>query len=116
VLRDVAHILRSAVRSRDCVIRWGGEEFLVLLEHCEQAPGVLLAERIRHRVEAHHDADVGKVTLSLGLATLKPDETMEQLIARADEALYEAKHGGRNRLSISQPQGDSPESISSPTG
>ena len=70
VLRDVAHILRSAVRSRDCVIRWGGEEFLVLLEHCEQAPGVLLAERIRHRVEAHHDADVGKVTLSLGLATL----------------------------------------------
>ena len=116
VLRDVAHILRSAVRSRDCVIRWGGEEFLVLLEHCEQAPGVLLAERIRHRVEAHHDADVGKVTLSLGLATLKPDETMEQLIARADEALYEAKHGGRNRLSISQRQGDSPQSISSPTG
>lgn len=116
VLRDVAHILRSAVRSRDCVIRWGGEEFLVLLEHCEQAPGVLLAERIRHRVEAHHDADVGKVTLSLGLATLKPDETMEQLIARADEALYEAKHGGRNRLSISQPQGDSPESISSQAG
>ena len=88
----------------------------MLLEHCEQAPGVLLAERIRHRVEAHHDADVGKVTLSLGLATLKPDETMEQLIARADEALYEAKHGGRNRLSISQRQGDSPESISSPTG
>lgn len=41
---------------------------------------------------------------------------MEQLIARADEALYEAKHGGRNRLSISQRQGDSPENISSPTG
>ncbi|MCM2347993.1 sensor domain-containing diguanylate cyclase [Acidovorax soli] len=103
VLRDVAHILRSAVRSRDCAIRWGGEEFLVLLEHCEQAPGVVLAERIRRRVEAHGDAEVGKVTLSLGLATLKPDETMEQLIARADEALYEAKHGGRNRLLISQP-------------
>ena len=41
---------------------------------------------------------------------------MEQLIARADETLYEAKHGGRNRLSISQPQGDSPESISSQAG
>ena len=54
---------------------------------------MLLAKRIRHRVEAHYDAAVGKVTQSLGLATLKPDETMEQLIAGADEAQYEAKHG-----------------------
>lgn len=102
VLTDVARILRQAVRSRDTVIRWGGEEFLIVLDNCSQAPAMELAERIRNRVEAHQDAAVGKLTLSLGLATLTPGETVEQLFARADAALYEAKRGGRNRLVISQ--------------
>jgi diguanylate cyclase (GGDEF)-like protein/PAS domain S-box-containing protein len=103
VITDVASILRQATRSRDVVIRWGGEEFLIVLDKCPQTLAAELAERIRSRVEAHRDAEVGQLTLSLGLASLAPAETIEQLIARADSALYAAKRGGRNRLSVAQP-------------
>lgn len=100
VLAAVAHSLRQAVRSADVVIRWGGEEFVILLDNCPQAAAVDLAERIRRQVEAQPDAEVGTVTLSLGLAMLRLDETIEQSIARADAALYQSKHGGRNRVSL----------------
>lgn len=100
VLRDVARLLRHGLRSRDAVIRWGGEEFLIVLDNCAQGPAIELAERIRRCVEAHQDPELGQLTLSLGLATFVPDETLDQLIARADAALYEAKRGGRNQLSI----------------
>jgi diguanylate cyclase (GGDEF)-like protein/PAS domain S-box-containing protein len=100
VLSSVGHILSHAVRTRDAVIRWGGEEFLIVLGHCTQTAAAELAERIRGRVQAHHDAEVGTLTLSLGLASLTPEETAEQLVARADAALYTAKRDGRNRLAI----------------
>lgn len=100
VLRDIAHILRHSVRSRDKVMRWGGEEFLILLEDCPQAAAVELAERIRLRVAAHRDTQVGACTVSFGLALRKPGETTDALFARADAALYQAKRNGRNRLSL----------------
>lgn len=59
-----------------------------------------LGERLRSRVSAHRDSEIGEITISLGLATRRADETMEQLLARADAALYEAKRSGRNRLSV----------------
>ncbi|AOZ04285.1 sensor domain-containing diguanylate cyclase (plasmid) [Cupriavidus sp. USMAHM13] len=101
ILTKVAGILRQAVRSGDAVIRWGGEEFVVVLDNCTRVDAIELAERIRARVNAFQDAEVATLTLSLGLATLTLDETIDQLIARADAALYEAKRGGRNRLSVS---------------
>ncbi|CAN0620001.1 Sensor domain-containing diguanylate cyclase [Burkholderia multivorans] len=101
ILTEVAGILRQAVRSRDAVIRWGGEEFVIVLDNCTRVDAIELAERIRARVIAFQDTEVATLTLSLGLATLKLDETIDQLIARADAALYEAKRGGRNRLSVS---------------
>lgn len=100
VLADIGRILRQSVRSGDAVIRWGGEEFVILLDNCPQPAAVELAERIRHRVEAHRDVDAGRLTLSLGLATLRPQETQQDLVARADAALYQAKGAGRNRLSF----------------
>lgn len=103
VLSAVARILQQSVRSRDAVMRWGGEEFVILLDDCPQASAIELGERIRVRVSAHHDAEVGRITLSLGLATRAADETMDKLIARADAALYVAKGAGRNRLSIASP-------------
>lgn len=102
MITDVACILRQATRSRDAVIRWGGEEFLIVLDKYPQALAAELAERIRSHVESHQDAEVEQLTLSLGLASLAPAETIEQLIARADAALYTAKRGGRNRLAVSQ--------------
>ncbi len=87
------------------MIRWGGEEFVIVLDACRQSTAIDLAERIRARVAAYRDSEVGKVTLSLGLATLAPGEMTDALFARADAALYQAKRGGRDRLSIA-PQPD----------
>lgn len=100
VLRDVARILRQSVRANDPIIRWGGEEFLILLRNCDQTRAVELAERIRKRVESHRDEDVGQVTMSLGLASLTNGESIDQLITRADQALYSSKRSGRNRVTL----------------
>lgn len=99
-LVSVARLVQQSVRSRDRVMRWGGEEFVILLENCAHAPAMTLGERIRSRVSAHREPDIGEITVSLGLATLQAGETMEQLLARADAARYEAKRRGRNRLAV----------------
>lgn len=100
VLAKFGQILRQSVRGNDAVIRWGGEEFVILINDCPQAPAIERVERIRGCIEAHQDEVVGSVTMSFGLATLIQGETIEQAVARADAALYEAKHAGRNRLSV----------------
>lgn len=100
VLSGVAGILLQSVRNSDTAIRWGGEEFIILMNDCDQAPAIALAERIRASVECHHYAGAGPVTISLGQATLQANETMQQLIARCDAALYSAKNSGRNRLAV----------------
>lgn len=102
VLRSVADVLRRAVRESDAVIRWGGEEFLLVLDQCRDDCATDLAERIRERVEAQRDPEVGKVTLSLGLATWTMTGTAEEFIARVDAALYEAKRRGRNRVVVAR--------------
>ena len=101
VLRDVVDIVTRSVRRSDRVIRWGGEEFLVLLPGVDQAQGVALAERIRSAVEAHDFSSVPEaVTVSLGVAQLDTEQPQrwEAWIARADDALYAAKRGGRNQV------------------
>ncbi len=105
ILIEVSGILRQSVRGRDAVIRWGGEEFVIVLDACPQAAAIDLAERIRVRIAAHRDVEVGRVTLSLGLATLAPAESTDELIARADAALYQAKRGGRDRLCVADSRG-----------
>lgn len=100
VLLEVARLLRQSVRERDTVIRWGGEEFVIVLEDCAPAAAAELAERLRARIGEYRDAQVGACTMSIGLATRAPDEAMDALFARADAALYQAKRSGRNRLSV----------------
>ena len=102
VIRLVADVLRKTVRSEDAVIRWGGEEFLIVLNECPLDAASRLAERIRSRVEAGADSCLPPVSLSLGVATLTSEEPVGQLIDRADAALYESKRNGRNRLSVSR--------------
>lgn len=98
VLKETAAIVAHTVRTSDVIIRWGGEEFLIVLEDCAEGPAIELAESIRERVETFLHTGIGVVTLSLGLATRLPGESSEQLIARADRALYQAKNSGRNRF------------------
>jgi two-component system, cell cycle response regulator len=101
VLRRVAVILAASARKIDIVARYGGEEFALVLEATDRVGALNLAERIRAEVEQQSfQSQKGpfQATLSLGVASY-PDDAAEKadIIARADQALYAAKHGGRNR-------------------
>lgn len=102
VLRQIAKLLGETVRKVDVAARYGGEEFAILLEATEEDGARLLAERIRQETEKlHMQSEKGPFfcTLSLGVATFPGDGlTTLELIARADAALYAAKHKGRNRV------------------
>ena len=101
VLKRVAAILKASARKIDIVARYGGEEFALVLEGTDRTGARQLAERIRQEVGAQkHDSAKGafRATLSLGVAVYPEDgKSKQELIANADQALYAAKHGGRNR-------------------
>jgi diguanylate cyclase (GGDEF)-like protein len=86
-------------RSYDLFARYGGEEFVGLLDAPNWAIALTLTERIRHAVDEapyrYEDASI-PVTCSIGIASSEDTATLEELIKRADEALYSAKHNGRN--------------------
>lgn len=103
VLRLVASALRSQVRGSDVLVRWGGEEFLLLLPTCDADAAVAKAEQVRAAVAEASDPSAGQVTVSVGLAMLWPDEDAQSVVRRADEALYRAKRGGRNRVERAPP-------------
>jgi diguanylate cyclase (GGDEF)-like protein len=101
VIRRVARVLEGSVRKIDIVARYGGEELAVIIEGADAAGAAQLAERIRLDVAKQSiPSDKGpfSITLSLGIASVPEDATDKQtLIERADQALYRAKHTGRNR-------------------
>lgn len=102
VLQSIALILKNSFKNRDHIIRWGGEEFIILIKKSSPELAKELAERIRRNIEEYTDSEVGKITTSIGVATLNENETTEDLIRRADVALYKAKNSGRNRIEISE--------------
>lgn len=99
VLRAAADAIVETVRSSDVAFRYGGEEFMVLLSNTSREGALLLAERIRRKVEAMEILCNGaliRVTISLGVACLGGGDTGQSLFQKADEALYAAKGAGRN--------------------
>jgi two-component system, cell cycle response regulator len=104
VLMDVGALLQSAVRSVDVVARYGGEEFVIALPETGLAGATAFAERIRELVEEHTFAHAGgsdlRLTASVGVASFPSPgiESVEDLLAKADQALYRAKADGRNRV------------------
>jgi diguanylate cyclase (GGDEF)-like protein len=100
VLKRIIRLARGCLRSGDTVARWGGEEFIVLLPATDRNGAVLIAEKIRQRigVEQFDALATGlRVTVSIGCAETSGSEGLEELVARADHALYEAKQRGRNQ-------------------
>ncbi len=103
VLIDTAQRMRRAIRRANAVGRYGGEEFLIVLDNTPLEQAELIAERIRARL-AMQPINVGQVeipiTISLGLATALVNDTIETVIERADSALYRAKREGRDRVAV----------------
>jgi two-component system cell cycle response regulator len=103
ILYETAHILRDTAREVDMVGRYGGEEFIVILPSTDEEEAARFAERIRHAVESHEyrdEATLVRMTVSCGVASFPAPgvDSPEALLKRADEALYAAKTGGRNRV------------------
>ncbi len=106
MLQEFAALLKASLRDVDYISRWGGEEFLVILPSTEPEGALNAAEKIRRRV-SQHSFDNLKITsdfqftVSIGVATFPDDgKTAEELVSRADQALYTAKGGGRNRVIV----------------
>ncbi len=102
-LQQVAQVLEANVRAMDLCCRYGGEEFAVLLPHATMNEALGVAERVRGGVALTNFAPEGvaeeiQITMSLGLATLGPGEKDEDLVRRADGALYAAKQAGRDSV------------------
>ena len=110
VLRLVAQVLTKSVKGRDLAARYGGEEFAVILPQTGVDGAAQLAEQIRQTIAGNRirlkatGVFLGNITLSIGCADYRPPETMGELMARADDALYEAKRQGRNRVVVAPPK------------
>jgi len=105
VLQAVSAALRPAVRVFDICARYGGDEFAILMPSSDQSSALAFAERIRQRVAEHgHDTpefgQVPAVTISVGVAVFEGAEAAETFLRRADEALYDAKSAGKNRVHL----------------
>lgn len=99
VLMRVAAVIQQVIRGGDAAFRQGGEEMSVVAVTSYRGAS-LLAEKIRSSVEDSHQSDDPAVTVSLGIAMARIGDAAEDLVKRADEALYKAKENGRNRVEI----------------
>lgn len=102
VLMKVAELLQHRARKTDRVFRFGGEEFVILARNTPLEAAKIIAEDVRAQVAEHIRSPGGTITISLGCAELKPNETAEQWFERADGAMYTAKKNGRNRVVLAQ--------------
>ena len=108
VLSELSTLLTGALRAEDVFARYGGEEFAVICRGTDLTQASIVGERMRKAVEKHRFTFEGThipVTISVGIAGM-PDPAVKDatdLVSRADKALYQSKHGGRNRVTIHQP-------------
>lgn len=96
VLQNLVNILRICVRQTDYIVRWGGEEFVIILNNCAEVKALEIAERIREKINESSEAMCGH-TVSIGIAMYIDGDYVET-IKKADDALYRAKESGRNKV------------------
>jgi len=100
VLVELVQRLKPNLRALDILARWGGEEFAILVPHCPLDGIRQLAEKVRLLVATEPFKDIGQITVSLGGAEYHPEDSFDDWLKRADDALYAAKAGGRNRFCL----------------
>jgi diguanylate cyclase (GGDEF)-like protein len=106
VLQRFAELARSQLRAGDTLARWGGEEFLLLMQDTTEVEALVALERVRQRIVAGRFDELAaglQPTFSAGLAAYQGGEPCAAVIERADQALYRAKHNGRNRVETAAP-------------
>ena len=110
VLRLVAEVMNANIKGQDILARYGGEEFTIILPETSRENAIMLADRIRKSIEARRikkrrtNADLGSITMSMGVATLQPGESEDILVERADSLLYLSKANGRNCVTAEDEQ------------
>ena len=106
VIRRVAETAARVLRESDMICRWGGEELIVLARNCPLADATGLAESLRATIAMEpilQPDDGTRVTISVGVTGHRPGETVDAILSRVDQALYEAKRAGRNCVRIAEP-------------
>lgn len=98
VLKELTGLVASSIRKSDLFVRWGGEEFAILLRYSDSITVMKIAEQIRTRIDNHSFRSIAHLTCSFGLTSVQPGETLEIVIDRADKALYRAKKEGKNSV------------------
>ena len=98
VLKTLTQIARKNIRDIDYVVRWGGEEFIVIALDTDSEGAHVLAEKIRKAIEKYTFDEVGRITVSFGITQFKKDDTEDTFVKRTDDAMYHAKEKGRNRV------------------
>ncbi|MBM4146812.1 MAG: diguanylate cyclase [Nitrospira sp.] len=101
VLQTLTQIVKERLRGIDSLVRWGGEEFIIIAPETDIEKAEVLAERIRKGTEQYIFDKVGAITISLGVAQFKKEDTEDTFIKRVDDAMYLAKQKGRNRVEVS---------------
>lgn len=101
VLTHLSQLIKQHVRINDLFARWGGEEFVLFCRNADIQQTTAIAEKIRELISQHSFPEGIEITASMGVTSLQINESLEQLFNRADQALYQAKHLGRNRVEIS---------------
>lgn len=99
VLIDISKLVLTLIREHDTMVRWGGEEFIIILPETNLEGAVNVAEKIREQISAYVHPKVDRpITASFGVTLLAETDGEDDIIQRADKALYEAKEGGRNQV------------------
>jgi diguanylate cyclase (GGDEF)-like protein len=98
VLKSVTQVLKESLRLTDLFARWGGEEFAVIMSHTSLADATVAAEKLRKTIELTHIEDVGCVTCSFGVYEFSQGDTVQSVMLKVDNLMYEAKKNGKNRV------------------
>lgn len=99
VLKDISNLVQNTIREHDTVVRWGGEEFIVLLPQTSLDGALNTAQKLKDIISQYNNSNVQRpITASFGLTVLKEEDTQDLIIKRADDALYKAKQTGRDKI------------------